>query len=459
MTDWRPRLSAGPNPLYRRLADAIVSDITTGKLKPGARLPPHRSLAHTLSISIGAVTRGYDEAARRGVIQGHVGRGSYVVDRTHSAMSPGGPIDLSMNIAPLEWAKSALTDTLTSARRMNEWTDRLGYAPPAGYDADRRAGAAWLARTARTVDLDWRNLICCTGAQTALALSFMTLCKPGDTILCEAATFSGVKAIAARFGYKLKGVEMDSEGLRPDSLARAAASGARVVYTLPKLQNPTTRTMGQKRRDDIVRVARKHDLWIVEDDVYAIYARELDILPLASIAPERTFYVSSLSKSLAPGLRAGFLVAPTGDMFGRTIEAVMAINYATSGLGSAIATHWIESGKAYDIARDVRDEMQARTAAALNILGRAIEKPRPNASLHLWLPMPEIDAERVAGRALRGGVRLTSPSAHSVEQGSSAAGLRVCIGGAQDRAALERGLCVLKAAMSGETQDLARTPL
>jgi DNA-binding transcriptional MocR family regulator len=293
-----------------------------------------------------------------------------------------------------------------------------------------------------------------------MAIAFAALCRPGDTILCEAATFSGARTLAAQQGYRLQGIEMDAEGLRPQALDRAAAAtGARVVYTLPTLQNPTARAISRRRRSDIVRIARARDLWIVEDDIYAPYARHLDLPPLATLAPERTLYVSSLSKILSPGLRAGFLVAPAGEVFDACVRAMRALMHSPAGVGTAIATDWIESGRADDMAREVRAEVGARTAMAVAALKGMADEPPSGMSLHLWLPMPAIDAERAAARALTAGLRLTSPDAYAVPDGKGATGLRLCVGSAANRAALAQALSTLKDALRGEATDRVHASL
>jgi DNA-binding transcriptional MocR family regulator len=454
MPSWRPKLSTSRStPLYRRLIDAITEDIESGKLAPGERLPPQRDLAHSLAISVGAVTRAYDEAVRRGLISAHVGRGTFVIDRSGEEAAPHGLIDLSINTAPIA-PVDAMLDTIAALHRTTSWAERLRYQPPCGLDVDRRMGAAWLTRTAGFHGLDWRTLICCSGAQNGMAIAFATLCRPGDTILCEAATFSGAKTLAAGQSYRLHGVEMDGEGIRPQSLERAAAAtGARVLYTLPTLQNPTARTMSRRRRTDIVRIARARDLWIIEDDIYAPYARHLDLPPIATLAPERVLYVSSLSKTLAPGLRTGFLVAPTGEAFDGCVRAVRALMHSPAGVSTGIATHWIDSGRADDLARHVRAEVTARTVMALAALKGMVDEPLTAMSLHLWLPMSRIDAERVAARALTAGVRLTSPDAFAVSDNKMATGLRLCIGSATNRSMLERALSILKNVLQGEIDD------
>jgi DNA-binding transcriptional MocR family regulator len=451
---WRPKLSGSrARPLYHRIVEAMSSDIESGRLAPGARLPPQRDLAHSLSISVGAVTRAYDAAARRGLVSAHIGRGTFVIDRSAGAAVQDGPIDLSINTAPIA-SGDVLAEAIAALSRPASWMERLGYQPPCGLDVDRQAGAAWLKRTAGFDDLDWRTLICCSGAQNAMAIALAALCAPGDGVMCEALSFPGVKALASQMGYRLHGVKMDQQGVLPQSLDRAAAeTGAKVFYALPTLQNPTARTMSRARRADIVKIARARDLWIVEDDVYAPYAQHLGLLPLAAMAAERTVYVTSLSKILSPGLRVGFLVAPSGEVFDRCGRAMRALMHSPAGVGAAIATNWIESGKADDLAHEVLTETRARTALARAALKGLVDEPQTGTGLHLWLPMAEIEAERTVARASVAGLRLTPPGAFVVSDIPGSSGLRLCIGSATNRATLERALSILKDALRGEADD------
>ena len=253
---------------------------------------------------------------------------------------------------------------------------------------------------------------------------------------------------------------MDAQGALPHSLDRAAvATGARVFYTLPTLQNPTARTMSHERRMDIVKVARARGLWIIEDDVYAPYARHLGLSPIAALAPERTLYISSLSKILSPGFRSGFLVAPAGEVFDRCVRALRAYMHSPGGISAAIATDWIESGQADNLAREVCAETSTRTALALSMLKGLVDQPQTAMSLHLWLPMSQNDAERAAARALMAGVRLASPQAFAVMSGEMASGLRLCVGSAANRATLKRALISLKGSLQGEVDDRMRASL
>lgn len=451
---WMPKLANGPEPIYERLVAALERDVASGTLVPGTRLPPHRELAHRLKLGVGTVTRAYAEAESRGLIAAHVGRGSFVAEKALARPLSGAAgvqgIDLARNTPPFGPAARRLADALGKLRHRPDLVEHLHYAPPEGFEAHRRAGAAWLARTANFADLDWRRVVCCGGAQQGMTLALSTICRPGDTVMTESATFFGFKSLAEHAGYRLRGLAMDEEGLRPDAIERAAAEGARVLYTVPTLQNPTGRIMSLARRREVADVARRHAIWIIEDDIYAPYAVEKGLPPLASLAPELTFYVSGISKMLAPGLRTGYLLPPAGRLYDEVLQHVRAFNYAPPSFGSLIATQWIEDGTADAIAQEIRHDVRARTQLAETILADAIETPRAPQSLHVWLPMSELDAERVARRTLRDGVRVTPPSAPMVGDAAET-GVRICLGGVADPGMLEKALLTVRAALSGET--------
>ena len=454
---WTPTIPDGSAPLYERLVAVLRADIASGELAAGVRLPPQRDLAYRLGVGLGTVTRAYVEAERAGLVSAHVGRGSFVnAPAEHRPYEREGPINLAQNIASSAPAASRLAEAIARLRKRPDLLEHLAYAPAAGHDVQRRAGAAWLARTSSFTRIDWTRLICCGGAQQGLALALGAAARPGDTVLCEASTYNGVKLIAAHSGWRLRGVAMDAEGLLPDALEAAVReTGARVLSTFPTLQNPTGRIMSLARREAIVAVARKHDLILVEDDIYAAYAPDAPP-PFALLAPERTFHVSGVSKTLGPGLRAGFLVAPTQALFERVLMGARAMTYAPPGFGGLVATQWIEDGSADAIIAEVREEASVRLALARQILGDAIETPRSPFAPHVWLPMSELAAERLAGRALRGGVEVTPPDAPVVSPDLET-GVRVCLGAVDDRDTLRRGLEIVAASLSSEVAERSRS--
>jgi DNA-binding transcriptional regulator YhcF (GntR family) len=230
---WTPVIPAGAAPLYERLVAALRADIASGALSPGVRLPPQRDLAYRLGVGLGTVTRAYVEAEKAGLVSAHVGRGSFVnAPAEHRPYEREGPINLAQNIAPAAAAASRIAEALARLRRRADLSEHLAYAPPAGHESQRRAGAAWLSRTSAYEGVDWRRLICCAGAQQGLSVALSTVLRPGDVLLTEALAYHGLKALTRYSGWRTRGLPMDAEGLRPDALeaaVRATGVEARVA--------------------------------------------------------------------------------------------------------------------------------------------------------------------------------------------------------------------------------------
>ncbi len=335
---WTPDLPTDGSPLFHQILAALERSIREGGLKPGDRLPPQRVLARTLGVSVGTITRAYEEADRRGLTLGHVGRGTYVA-RPQEADGPrsGWPVvDLSMNVPPMAAAERLLLEAWGKVRRRAEFTKVLNYGPVEGPPEHRRrrAMAAWMTHTAGVDSTDPGRIVITGGAQAAMDLTFSALCKPGDVILAEELTFSGVRAIARYRNYSLAPVAMDAEGIIPDALGEAARStGACVLYTMPTLQNPTARTLSASRRNELIRVARQHKITLVEDDVYGAYVDRREAPPpLVNLAPDITYYISSLSKTLAAGLRTGLVISPTATLAAQIAIGVRASCYSAHSM-------------------------------------------------------------------------------------------------------------------------------
>lgn len=454
--NWTPVLADDANTVSGRLLAALRRDIDEGRLAPGTKLPPHRDLAHRLGIGIGTVTSVYGEAARQGLLTATVGRGSFVADTLPKAGSADGLIELSRNLPPLSFVQRRFGPALARLSKRGDLSQLIDYAPPAGHEAHRRTAAHWLRRVSGLRDARADRLVITAGGQQAMSLALDILCRPGDTIMTEAATYFGVRSIAQESGYRTLGLAMDAQGLWPEAFDRAASAGARILYTLPTLQNPTGRIMGDSRRAEIVAIARRHGVWIVEDDLYSAFATGNAPPPLAAYAPERCFYINGTSKALAPGLRTGFLIVPDDDHLDRVLRRIRAQVYAPPGIGALIGSQWMEDGTADDIVAEIHEEILARGKLAMEKLGAALSPPGDPRCPHLWLPMAELEAERFAARAMRAGVELTTPSAPLVDP-SSISGVRLCLGTATDRAQLGAALDRIVTALDAGRTEVATT--
>ena len=441
---WKPRLAEEPGLPYERLVAALADDIAGASLPHGARLPPHRELAYQLGIGLGTVTKAYAVLERRGLVQSVHGRGMFVAGL---APRPAAVIDLSVNLPPQVLSDRLLAATLASLGRRLDAGTFGSYLPPAGRDDHRALLARWLA--GQRLEASPEHLLICHGAQHAIAVAFAAAAPAGGVVLTEALTYPGAILLARQRGDRLLGLEMDGQGLRPDALERALRSpdcdeGPRLLYVTPTLQNPTARTMGQERREAIVRLCRAHDVIIVEDDIHAILAGP-ELLPLAMLAPERTLHVSGLSKTLSPGLRIGSLVVPPAFLE-RAQMALRATCTMASPLSCLIMEQWLTDGTADSVAASVRADAARRMKLARALLRLDHQADVPG--YHLWLPMPWARADAFAGAAMAKGIRVMPPRAPLVDADAAEGGVRLSLG-APPLDVLRRSLTTL-ASLLGE---------
>ena len=443
MTMWLPNLEGRRGPVYRRIADAIDEDVQKGSLRAGARLPPHRDMADHLGVTVTTVTRAYTEASRRGLISGHVGRGTFIRGQEIEDESAGGPIDLSINILMPDKEVAALEPRMFQ-RRVLPWTELLGYVPTPGHRRHRQAMAEWLAVMGTPASPD--RIILTTGAQHALLVALMATTRPGDTVLAEELTYSGMKDLARQSHLKLRGIPMDAEGLRVDALESACRSTkARVLYCMPRLQNPTSAVMSERRRRQVAALAEKYRLTVIEDDVYGFLSPER--ASLSALIPDRTIFVTSVSKSLFPGMRLGCVVAPP-SMMEKLSAAVWTTTICVPPISADLLCGWMEDGTALRILEWKRHEVAARQAMAKRLLDGHRVQTHPS-SPHVWLHLPvRWTAEAFAVEMRSRGILVNGSAAFSVTDQPSPRAIRLCLGTPRTRAGLEQALTRLVAALS-----------
>ena len=420
---WTPRLEPGREPLSERLAAALSSDIIGERLDGGARLPAQRDLAFQLGIGTGTVTKAYAALERRGLVRSVKGSGTFVAV-IHKRRGP--LINLADNAPPSVITDKLLSRTFSAIARRIDTGLYNSYPPVGGHDEHRRLMSGWLAGLG--IDASPSHLLLTAGAQHALSVAFSIACNGEGSIHTEAQTYARAITLARYQGRRMAGVAIDGEGLLPDSLDRAlhdAPGDARTVYVTPTLQNPTTATMGRERRKAIVAVCRARNATIIEDDVYTLDQAN-DLPALMSLAPERTLYVNSLSKTVDPALRIGVLVLPPTFMAAAE-DVLHATAIMASSTSCAVMQQWLLDGTAAEVRQAVQTEARRRNGLARSILGNAIV-PASLHGHHVWLPMTR-QATLLVEAAARGmGVAVTPPLSTAIDPETLTSGIRLCIG-------------------------------
>jgi DNA-binding transcriptional MocR family regulator len=414
---WRARRG----PLYHRLGDALADGIAQGLLDPGVRLPSERTLAARLCVSRVTVVAAYELLRARGLAERRQGSGTFVAALPAGAQTAAAvyrapilsrlmdpdqpPVDLAIGAPQLEPSElPELSCSLADAARL---APRHGY-DPLGLLALRAAVARYL-RT-RGVPTTTEEVVITAGAQGGLTLLASALLSPGDRVLVEAPTYPGAIEAFSRAGARVETVERDHAGPLPDRLERALASGgARMLYLVPTCHNPTGAVMSEARRGEVVRLARRAGVRVIEDTVLeeCLFDGERPP-PLAGMDPERVVSVGSLSKSVWGGLRVGWVraSAPLVLRLGRV--------RAAADLGSSVTSQAL-ARMALERIDELAAERRELARERLGVLTHELREQLPDFSFapprggwSVWVSLPAGSGDDLAQLAMREGVAISS---------------------------------------------------
>lgn len=439
-------------PKYLAIARALSEAIRHGELTPGTRLPTHRQLAESLGVSVQTVSRAYAQAEKMGLVQARVGSGTWInrLDDSRESeylrvseprfeaasidLSIAHPVCLPMHHlrfreALAELAEQASPDVIAACR------------PIAGLIHQRERASAWLhERLGVPGDVDDRLL--CNGAAHGLMLAIATVVQHGDVVLTEALTDHGLIALSRTLGFQLRGVAIDDEGVIPEALDTACRRfQPRAVCLTPTQLNPTSATMSQARRDAIAEVLIRHGIWLIEDDVHALLEPP-GLTPLTARLPRQSFHVTSLTKVTVPGLRAGYLTVPRGQLH-HTLPRLRATSWMATPLIFEIANLWLANGTVDELAGEQRRLLGERQRQAARRLRGHELSARPS-SLHVWLSLPPAwRAEELQQQAEQEGLAITTAQPFMVEQTPPPRRVRLSLGAETDIERLDRGLELL----------------
>jgi DNA-binding transcriptional MocR family regulator len=473
---------AGAPPVHRQLVGYLRRAVESGRMPPGARLPPIRDLAEQLGVHRETIAGAYRELAALGLAESGIGRGTFVrAASRRSGDQSGEPSDgpqlasLSASVLSRGAAATAALPLVDYAappeavrlerlvpdpalypvddyRRVVERVLRdegqalLDYGDPRGHEELRRVLVERLARVGIEADPD--ALVVTGGSTQALALAIRAFCDPGDAVAVESPTYPGLLATLAALGLRAVAVPLAADGVDLDTLdAVLARGGIRLVCTMPTFHNPTGITTGLDHRRRFLTIAARHGVPVLEDDFQQdLRVRGRAAPPLRALDTSgQVVHVGTFSKALFPGPRVGWLVAPPA--VARAATALKrAMDLASSPLAQAALARFCRTGAYETHLRRAARELTARHARAATALERHLPRgstfTKPEGGLAVWVTLPDtLDTLALLPDAKRRGV-VYAPGTLFHADGRRSSSLRLTVGAAAPDA-LERGIRAL----------------
>jgi 2-aminoadipate transaminase len=426
---------AAPMPLYKQLYRQIRQKILTGALPAGTRLPPERTLANTLGVNRTTVVNAYRDLAAEGLVVGRVGHGTVVQE-------PPAP-SLDMPVRPMSWAvvmegeDPVIADINAIVRRPDAVsfahgepsadiypTEVLGalfaeaaalqpapfgYGPVHGYAPLRDAIAGRLSDLG--VQASAADVLVLAGTQIALYLVSRVLLQPGDSVVVEMPSYIKTLGMFESAGVRVLPVPVDEQGLQVEGLGELFARyRPKLLYTIPTFQNPTGATMSEPRRRELLRLAARYQVGIVEDDPYGeLWFGQQRVPPLMAMDPGGyVIHVSAFSKSVSPSMRIAWVVAPPA-VLERLAAAKGSLDFRAALLNQWVLDAFVRRGLYDRHLERVRGVLQRRrdalTAAMAAHLPPGVDWLMPEGGYHLWCRLPRpLRSRRLLAEAAREGV-------------------------------------------------------
>jgi DNA-binding transcriptional MocR family regulator len=439
--------------LTQQLTDVFAAAIAAGELRPGTKLPPTRELAAIAGINQLTASRCYRRLQEQGLVVAAVGRGTFVRNAPAGRVSDQAETDVSWQtyaLAPprdgeagraiIEAAGHAQRPGLIAlsvgypareqipaaqlAEAVRETLERealasFEYCPIEGTD-ELRAQLAALGRT-RGLHDEADSILITTGARQGLTLVASAVLRPGDVVACESPTYMGMVEALRATGASVMPVEVDADGFDVQALERLLrGQEVRLVALQPRGHNPTGRDLSSERRARLLELAARHGFFVLEDSVYADLRYEgADHGPLRALDPAHVIYVDSLSKTVAPGLRTGW-VAASGPVLDRIIAEKRDDDAHCATLPQQVSARFLAQGHYPEQVARARELYRTRREALMQALdselqGLASYLP-PSAGGHLWVTLEQArDDDQLHRAALDGGVSYTPGPAMLVQ--------------------------------------------
>jgi GntR family transcriptional regulator / MocR family aminotransferase len=444
MRGWDFTISLDPQatvPIFAQIARAIGDDVRRGRLHPGDVLPGTRALAQTLGVHRNTVIAAYSELSAEGWVTTEHGRGTFVSktlpDPRPRRFAPKTPADGVETLDAFDLGPGVTVPQcpsgLQAAYNLTGWPDlrlvparllarawrrsierqgrrALSYGAPEGHPRLREALASMLSAT-RGLAVDASCVLVTRGTQGALTAIAHALLHPGDVVAVENPGYRRAWQVLSLAGARVVPIPVDAHGLSIEHLAAVAESQPiRAIFVTPHHQFPTTVTLSPARRRALLDLSRRHRFAIIEDDYdHEFHYEGRPILPLASAdTAGAVIYVGSLSKTLAPGLRLGYVVA-TKRVIAHLTEYRSLLDTQGDGVLESAVAELIEDGELQRHVRKSRRVYRIRRDAMVALLrselGAALNVSVPVGGTALWVGITaDVNVERWCRTAAAKGV-------------------------------------------------------
>ena len=468
-TIWVPQVDPAVKPKYRAVVQAIRKGIASGALSAGDKLPPVRDLGWKLEMTPGTVARAYTVLTDEGTLSAEVGRGTFVAAQkaeslpiysdlavdvvTHQASGDNFDVNLFSPHLP-NGGQSKLIRTLLAQVANDPPSGMMHYPSRRGAQPAREAMLHWL-RDAPIGPLVEGDIVLSHGGQNSIMLIFQTILKGRKPVIfVEELCYPGFRRVATALRAEVVPIAMDEDGLCPHALAAAAARypEGQIICTSPEVHSPTCGFTPLARSTEIVEVARRFDLQIVEDDCYRIGAALAE--GYRALAPERGWYITSLSKSITPALRLGCAIGPRD----RTAALHRAAEHGFFGL----ATPMTDLAAALLVHPEI-DAIIERTKAgiaeyvkvAVNTLGGYDLRWRADVPF-VWLNLPEgWRASAFCRAAETRGVRVRASEEFAARHAQTPHAVRMAINAGVSLGSFEAAMARLRHLLDNPTEEIS----
>lgn len=447
---WKPVIDRTLKPLYLTLANQLEEDIITGSLLPGTKLPPQRELADFLDINVSTVSKAFKVCELKGLLSATVGSGTFVsfdalsnsyllsTDKQKNVIEMGATVPESNSYEQL----MLQLKNMVNESDFGKW---FSYSRPDDMLWQKDAALRLMSKGGYSADAD--SILFANGGQNAITAVLASLCKHGDKIGTNPHTYSGIKTTAAMLGIQLVPIKNKDGEMSEEALTYACKNeNLKGIYLIPDYHNPTTDRMSLARRKAIARVAKEHNIFIIEDATYHLLCKE-SIQAIATFAPEQTIYIASLSKAVAPGLRIAYVSAP--ELYKKSLSnALYNMNISVSPLLAELAARIIVSNNLDTIIENNRKNTVYRNQLVSEYLSDYVCHG-DETGIFRWLQLPtNITGADFEALALEHGIQVYAAERFTVGNSIPEKAVRLSICAPKTDEELEKGLMILHQLLS-----------